>query len=86
MAVPPLKDVSKVMAVPVLLVAARVTVYTILTGPVSLPWVVTLRSALMEPAVLSLSVMLAVADAVLMLMAASDALLTVSAAVSVFSK
>ena len=86
MAVPPLKDVSKVMAVPVLLVAARVTVYTIFTGPSSLPWVVTLRSTSMEPAVLSLSAMLAVADAVLMLMAASDALLTVSAAVSVFSK
>ena len=74
------------MALPVLLVVDRVTVYTIFTGPSSLPWVMTLRSVSMEPAALSLSVMLAVADAVLMLMAASDALLMVSVAVSVFSK
>ena len=67
------------MALPVLLVSARVIVYTILTGPVSSPWVVTLRSA----SIVSLSVMLAVADAVLMLMAGLDALLMVSTTVSV---
>ena len=73
------------MALPVLLVAARVTVYTIFTGPVSFPWVVTLRSALMEPATLSLSVMLAVAAAVPILTFPSEGLLMVSSTVSVFS-
>ena len=69
----------KVMALPVLLVSVRVTVYWIDTGPVSLPCTVALRLAVTA----SSSVRFAVAVAVEMVTLPLEGLLMVASTVSV---
>ena len=71
----------KVMALPVLLVLLRVTVYSMDTGPVSFPCTVALRVAV----ALSSSRMLAVAVAEPMVTLGFDELLMVASTVSVAS-
>ena len=73
---------SKVMGLPVPLVAVRVTVYWILTGVDSFPCVVTLSAAV----AVSSSRMLAVAVAVAMVTLALEELLIVPSTVSVISR